>query len=201
MAGLRARHSRRPAGSGRGPPEAGDGVAARRVQVRPCRDGPAGPEWMATCNGRADRSPGRNVAPEDFTGAEWEALMSGRHPPTFPAAPCPRGPASRRAQPSATALRRAVLALVLAATPQPARADGTVRWTADGVSLCTATNNQQNPQIVADGAGGAIVTWEDRRNVTSDIFARRILANGATDPAWPAQGVPVCTAALNQTLP
>ncbi|MGD1047558.1 MAG: hypothetical protein ABR899_02250, partial [Candidatus Krumholzibacteriaceae bacterium] len=34
-------------------------------------------------------------------------------------------------------------------------------WVQDGVALCTAPANQQSPQITSDGAGGAIVTWED----------------------------------------
>ena len=37
-------------------------------------------------------------------------------------------------------------------------AGGTVRWAANGVALCSATGEQQNPRIASDGAGGAIVT-------------------------------------------
>jgi hypothetical protein len=47
-----------------------------------------------------------------------------------------------------------------------------------------------------DGAGGAIVAWQDGRNATSgnDIFAQHVLASGVVDPAWPANGRAVCTA-------
>ncbi|MBI5709007.1 MAG: hypothetical protein HZC42_01710, partial [Candidatus Eisenbacteria bacterium] len=68
--------------------------------------------------------------------------------------------------------------------------------------LCTAANNQQYPTIVADGAGGAIVTWHDYRSGTSyDIYAQHVLASGAVDPAWPANGRALCTAANNQYYP
>jgi hypothetical protein len=36
--------------------------------------------------------------------------------------------------------------------------DGTPAWQTDGVSLCVASNDQQEPQIASDGSGGAIVT-------------------------------------------
>src|SRR5262249_49439504 len=68
-------------------------------------------------------------------------------------------------------------------------AAGTPQWTSDGVALCVAVRNQQNPTIVSDGAGGAIVAWEDYRSTFSvaRIFARRISAAGT--PLWTANGV------------
>ena len=76
-------------------------------------------------------------------------------------------------------------------------AAGATLWTADGVTLCTATGHQYYPTIVADGAGGAIVTWMDYRNGTNyDIYAQRISAAGA--PLWTADGVALCTTAGNQ---
>ena len=75
---------------------------------------------------------------------------------------------------------------------------GTVLWTANGVALCVATGNQQNPAIAPDGAGGAIVAWIDYRSASNfDIYAQRISAAGAV--LWTADGVPVCTAAYHQT--
>ena len=75
-------------------------------------------------------------------------------------------------------------------------------WPADGRAVCTAASYQQNPQLVADGSGGAIVAWEDERNgSTFDLYAQHLLASGAVDPAWPADGRAVCTAANDQSLP
>jgi hypothetical protein len=75
-------------------------------------------------------------------------------------------------------------------------------WPADGRALCTALDNQNNPTVVSDGSGGAIVTWEDNRSGTDlDIYAQHVLASGAADPAWPANGRALCTAAYYQFTP
>ena len=75
-------------------------------------------------------------------------------------------------------------------------------WPANGRALCTATNDQKFPTIVSDGAGGAIVTWQDYRGgTTSDIYAQHVLASGVADPAWPVDGRGVCTAANYQQVP
>ena len=74
---------------------------------------------------------------------------------------------------------------------------GTAQWTADGVALCTATNNQNYPIITSDGAGGAIVTWYDYRSGANfDVYAQRISATGAVQ--WTPDGVALCTATGNQ---
>jgi len=75
-------------------------------------------------------------------------------------------------------------------------------WPGDGRGLCTATNDQRSPTIVSDGAGGAIVTWYDFRSGTNyDIYVQHVLASGAVDPAWPADGRGLCTFANNQAVP
>ena len=78
---------------------------------------------------------------------------------------------------------------------------GTVQWTADGVAISTAANNQNFPQLINDGAGGAIITWQDQRNstVNTDVYAQKINGSGAVQ--WTADGVAISTAANNQTNP
>lgn len=79
-------------------------------------------------------------------------------------------------------------------------ASGTVMWTANGVPLCKAAGNQIDPQIVPDGAGGAIVTWADSRNGTDyDIYARRVTASGVGQ--WATDGLAVCTTSSGQYNP
>jgi hypothetical protein len=78
-------------------------------------------------------------------------------------------------------------------------AAGTVQWTADGVALCTATGDQQYPPIVSDGAGGAIITWQDYRSTSIDIYAQRISAAGAVQ--WAVDGVALCAATSTQANP
>jgi hypothetical protein len=77
---------------------------------------------------------------------------------------------------------------------------GAAQWTANGVAICTATGNQEYPTIVADGWGGAIITWEDYRSGSNwDIYAQRVNASGAVQ--WTANGVAICTAANSQCNP
>jgi hypothetical protein len=76
---------------------------------------------------------------------------------------------------------------------------GYFQWAANGVAICTAPNEQINPQLVSDGVGGAIVVWQDFRAGNYDIYAQRVDAAGV--PQWTADGVVLCTEAYEQSLP
>ena len=77
-------------------------------------------------------------------------------------------------------------------------ASGVAPWTSNGVILCTGTGNY--PQITSDGAGGAIVTWQDARSLIKfDIYAQRINSAGAVQ--WPVNGTAICTASDDQVYP
>jgi len=81
---------------------------------------------------------------------------------------------------------------------QRINANGVAMWLPNGVAMCTATEDQRTPQIISDGAGGAIVSWYDFRNGTdNNIYARRVSNLGV--PQWTADGVAVCTAPDDQT--
>lgn len=83
---------------------------------------------------------------------------------------------------------------------QRLNAAGAAQWTANGVALCTAVNNQYLPKIVSDGASGAIVTWTDFRiGGVSDIFAQRVDASGAV--VWTANGVGLSGPASSEYAP
>jgi hypothetical protein len=71
-------------------------------------------------------------------------------------------------------------------------------WPASGRILCAAAADQLEPLAVSDGAGGAIVAWQDFRSGNRDLYAQRVLASGVVDPGWPADGQALCTAALDQ---
>lgn len=79
--------------------------------------------------------------------------------------------------------------------------DGTILWATDGLPVCEALNVQTNPQLVSDGAGGAVLVWQDSRNVQfqPDVYAQRMNANG--DTLWEANGVAVSTAVDWQWIP
>ena len=79
-------------------------------------------------------------------------------------------------------------------------AAGVAQWTPNGRAICTANYFQTRPVIVSDGAGGAIIAWQDER-VQGDpnIYAQRV--NSFGDPQWTLNGVAVCTATSNQQVP
>lgn len=67
-------------------------------------------------------------------------------------------------------------------------------------AVSVAVENQQSPAILADGAGGAFIAWEDQRNGSNyDIYAQRLDANG--QPMWTADGVVICSASGDQNYP
>jgi hypothetical protein len=79
---------------------------------------------------------------------------------------------------------------------------GLPQWATDGVDLSQVSGDQGKPSLASDGAGGAIVLWEDGRLQacrTKDLYAQRINANGTL--AWPMTGVAVCTAGDDQDSP
>ena len=71
-------------------------------------------------------------------------------------------------------------------------AAGAAQWIADGVALCNASNYQGGQVITSDGAGGAIVAWDDERSGGDQAYVQRISAGGAVQ--WPVDGVPLGTA-------
>jgi hypothetical protein len=73
-------------------------------------------------------------------------------------------------------------------------------WPANGRALTTAPDLQGFPEIAVDGTGGAIVIWTDFRS-SANLFAEHILASGAVDPRWPADGVSVASAPGDQFAP
>lgn len=79
---------------------------------------------------------------------------------------------------------------------QRINADGNVAWTANGIPVCTAPEDQYYPEIIADNSGGAIITWSDIRNSNGDIFAQRLTSAG--EIVWSTDGAAISTASNNQ---
>src|SRR5262249_25166764 len=91
----------------------------------------------------------------------------------------------------------ALILLVATASARPALAV----WPHDpNFNLRVApTSAYQTPGgIVADGAGGVIIAWEDSRGADKDIYAQHITATGVVAPGWPASGLAICTASGEQ---
>jgi hypothetical protein len=78
--------------------------------------------------------------------------------------------------------------------------NGIIQWTADGIVISAAANDQSYPTIMNDGSGGAIIAWNDLRSGTNyDIYAQRIDSNGSVQ--WDIDGVEVSTSANYQINP
>jgi hypothetical protein len=83
---------------------------------------------------------------------------------------------------------------------QRVNSQGVVQWTANGVAICTAARYSNYPQIIGNGSGGAIISWQDARSdITNgtDIYAQKIDQSGLVQ--WTANGIAICAATGNQT--
>jgi hypothetical protein len=69
---------------------------------------------------------------------------------------------------------------------------GVPSWASDGVVACNVAGAQDIPEVVTDGAGGAIVVFGDYRNGQHNIFAQRVDGTGTVK--WGTAGRPVCGA-------
>ncbi len=76
---------------------------------------------------------------------------------------------------------------------------GNMMWTANGVPVVTGIADQSGPKLIADGAGGAFIVWQDLQSGMWDIYAQRVNTSGIT--LWNAAGEAVCLAADNQINP
>ncbi len=69
---------------------------------------------------------------------------------------------------------------------------GSVLWAANGIPLCTFASDKGQLVITSDGAGGAILAWQDSRAGTPGIYATRVGPSG--NVLWNANGVSLCMA-------
>jgi len=78
-------------------------------------------------------------------------------------------------------------------------AAGLPQWGLLGVTICKASNDQDNPRLVSDGSDGVIVAWEDQRSGKTDIYAQAV--NAAGQMRWQSDGVGIVVATQEQTQP
>ncbi len=74
-------------------------------------------------------------------------------------------------------------------------------WSSDPVTVQGTTDRCPRVAVASDAAGGAIVVWQqdDAANAAVHrLLARRLLANGDLDPAWPVDGAVVSTGTLDR---
>jgi hypothetical protein len=79
-------------------------------------------------------------------------------------------------------------------------ADSYSLWTFNGTAVCNDPSIQYGMEMTTDGAGGAIIAWQDDRMIShTNIYAQRIDSSGTA--VWKTDGVPICTAADDQASP
>ena len=74
-------------------------------------------------------------------------------------------------------------------------------WPVNGRALSTAPGPQFGTKIVSDGAGGAVVTWNDHRTGVGHVYTHHVLATGGVDPAWPADGLALTSRISSEEFP
>lgn len=76
---------------------------------------------------------------------------------------------------------------------------GNLLWGPNGIPICTSAGTQVDPKLDPDTiSGGIYVSWIDQRNgIDYDIYAQRV--DSMSTVLWANNGVPVVTAAGNQT--
>ena len=82
-------------------------------------------------------------------------------------------------------------------------ADGTLHpgWPTNGTALCQAPGTQSDMDMVGDGAGGAVIVWEDYRSNEADVYGQRITESGSIASGWLEDGTPLAIGPGYQLTP
>jgi hypothetical protein len=73
------------------------------------------------------------------------------------------------------------------------------QWVEDGVPITTEVGSSEKAFVVSDGAGGAIIVWQEYEFTDYNILAQRVDAYGRT--LWTGNGIAVCDETQSQTAP
>lgn len=77
-------------------------------------------------------------------------------------------------------------------------------WPVDpaaNLPICVQPGDQSNAVLAMDGQGGVFAVWSDQRGVRPLIYAQHVLAGGAIDTGWPANGAAICASDSSQVHP
>lgn len=89
-----------------------------------------------------------------------------------------------------TAMACAVSAAAVLRTATPLQAADAPAWNSSlGVPVASGPGPQLEPVAVPDGAGGAIIAFEDHRGAVGRVTVQRVAADGSRPASWPAAGI------------
>jgi hypothetical protein len=75
---------------------------------------------------------------------------------------------------------------------------GKTLWEKNGISICSAAQNQELPVIIASD-DGAIIAWNDSRSGNIDIYVQKVNSSG--DAEWQKDGIAACPYPYDQENP
>ena len=70
-------------------------------------------------------------------------------------------------------------------------------WPVDGLGIAVFMEEQRDPKVISDGAGGAFFVWADARTYSfsqRDVYAQRVDGHGTLASGWAANGTRVTNA-------
>ena len=76
---------------------------------------------------------------------------------------------------------------------------GALLWNSDGVAVCADPDAQDSPVLATDGAGGAIIAWNDGRGGDGEVYGQRIHSAGWT--LWAVDGISLVSGPGDRTMP
>lgn len=97
-------------------------------------------------------------------------------------------------------LRCQMLFITLLATGTARASMPVGAWLPEGQPICVAQGDQVGPRAIPDGAGGAMMAWQDHRASTWDVYLTRITPAGAPAAGWPSNGLRLAPDAGDQFL-
>ena len=91
--------------------------------------------------------------------------------------------------PSTRSLTAALILALVSAEAAPTLAGETPAWTRGGLPVAAGVGDQVNPTLVSDGAGGAIIAWEDNRADAVGVCVQHLTSLGVPASGWSAPGI------------
>lgn len=78
---------------------------------------------------------------------------------------------------------------------------GSPQWAMNGIPVCSDPDHQTDPQMTSDGFGGAVIIWQDYRNINVSIYAQKVASTGIVEESWTPNGALIVEDSCTSTTP